>query len=625
MKHTLLTWLCGLAGFIGISLPVYADGTFVPSGTWPKRTADIDRETRIQEWKEFWTPGKLVRYDVSYALVGDFKVNGLDGLSWGMRQLVKNVNGVLPFAVAVSGSQTTEILSLAASSTTGLWQWLGYADQGTIRMAAQATLGDNKMMRNAMGRYVTRVAARAGSSQYDAFREEHRKNHWAITTWFSERVPWGELYKQMNEFDQKRNEAWNEAFGAYKTYSDGNEFTASIDPRHDERFGRELREVQLYGEVQNATLSFLEEFDGRQLFLYAQPKEEVFSVPFVEIMEGFSIYYGENGEEKLDEVCARKMKAVHEHLSPYSESSVNAWRKRVEKRRTICRNRSELIRAIEADLRARGVYSVANLYRDLGAYQGNTEIWVPEMTDTDREGLESMSDALFFDVHHRNVPNAPALIWGIERLKDGGTLEFNVNCEGRQPGASWVFPGTIFNQYMHRDWWDYEFSSDSSAVVTREEDSVYNGRACYVLRIEKVSNQLREWQWDDKAHIAKQIGPMRSKQTKLELRPKSGIVNRPTFEWAGTFKREGVELLNKIYIDKASGQILFFRIPFIARVGNMDNLRVGDAVKGLNLAPNSTIEVDFYVNLQPDDGRNWEYLRKKVQEEHPLYSTKAGF
>lgn len=154
---------------------------------------------------------------------------------------------------------------------------------------------------------------------------------------------------------------------------------------------------------------------------------------------------------------------------------------------------------------------------------------------------------------------------------------------------------------------------------------MYNGRACYVLRIEKVSNQLREWQWDDKAHIAKQIGPMRSKQTKLELRPKSGIVNRPTFEWAGTFKREGVELLNKIYIDKASGQILFFRIPFIARVGNMDNLRVGDAVKGLNLAPNSTIEVDFYVNLQPDDGRNWEYLRKKVQEEHPLYSTKAGF
>lgn len=625
MKSTFLAWVCGLIGVVGISLPAYADGTFVPSGTWPKRTADIDRETRIQEWKEFWTPGKLVRYDVSYALVGDFKVNGLDGLSWSIRQLVTNVNDALPFAVAVSGSQTTEILSLAASSTTGLWQWLGYADQGTIRMAAQATLGDNKLMRNRGGRYITRVAARAGSSQYDALREEHKKNHWAITTWFSERVPWGELYKQMNEFDQKRNEAWNEAFGDYKTYSDGDEFTVSIDPRHDERFGRELREVQLYGEVQKATLSFLEEFDGRQLFLYAQPKKKVFSVPFVEIMEGFSIYYGENGEEKLDEVCARKMKAVHEHLSPYSESSVNAWRERVEERRTICRNRSELIRAIEADLRAHGVYSVANLYRELGAYQGNTEIWVPEMTDTDRESLESMSDVLFIDVHRGNVPNGPALIWGVERLKEGGTLEFNVNCEGRQPGASWVFPGTIFNQYMHRDWWDYEFSGDSSVVVTREEDSVYNGRACYVLRIEKVSNQLREWQWDDKAHIAKPIGPMRSKQTKLELRPKSGIVNRPTFEWAGTFKREGAELLNKIYIDKESGQILFFRIPFIARVGNMDNLRVGDAVKGLNLAPNSTIEVDFYVNLQPDDGRNWEYLRKKVQEEHPLYSTKAGF
>ena len=621
MKSTFLAWVCGLIGVVGISLPAYADGTFVPSGTWPKRTADIDRETRIQEWKEFWTPGKKVSYDVSYALVGDFKVAGLDGLPASIRYLVADANENLPFTVGVNGTQTATVLPLAASLKTGLWQWFGYDDNGTFRMGAQATLGDNKMMRNAMGRYVTRVAARAGSSQYDELRENYKKEHWAITAWFSERVPWGKLHEQMNDLDQKQKEAWNSAFGDYKTYSDGDESTVFIDPRHDARFGRELREVQLYGEVQNATLSFLEEFDGRLLFLYAQPKAKTYSVPFVEIMEGLSIYYGENGEEKLDEVCAKKMKAIHDHLSPHSEASVNAWRKRVEKRRTICRNRSELIRSIEADLRARGVYSVANLYCELGAYQGNTEIWVPEMTDTDRESLESMSDVLFIDVNRGNVPNGPALIWGVERLKEGGTLEFNVNCEGRHPSASWAFPGAIFNQYMHRDWLDYEFSGDSSVVVTREEDDTYNGRECYVLRIEKVSNQLREWQWDEKTHTAKPIGPMRSKQTKLELRPKLGVANRPTFEWAGTFKREGDELLNKIYIDKASGQILFFRIPLIAKIGNMDNLVVGDAVEGLKLAPNSTVEVDFSVTLQPDDGRNWGFLRKKVQEEHPLYST----
>ena len=622
MKSTFFAWVCGLAGVVGVSLSAYADGTLVPSGTWPKRTADIDRDTRIQEWKEFWTPGKKVDYDVSYALVGDFKISGLDGLSWGIRQLVTDANENLPFTVGVSGTQSTTILPLAASSDTGLWQLIGYDDQGIIRMGAQATIGDNKLMRNAMGRWATRISTRSGSSRYDAVRENYKKDHWAITAWFSEYVPWGDLYKQMNDLDRKRTEAWNEAFGDYKTHSDGDENTVVIDPLHDEGFGRELREVQLYGEVQKATLSFLEEFDGRLLFLYAQPKAETYSVPFVEIMEGLSIYYGENGEKKLDEVCAKKMAAIHDHMSPHSEATVNAWRKRVEKRRTICRTRSELIRSLEADLRAQGVYSVANLYRELGAYSGNLEIWVPKMSESDREDLETMSDALFFDVHHRNVPNGPALIWGVERLKDGGTLEFNVNCEGRQPGASWVFPGTIFNQYMHRDWWDYEFSLDSSVVVTREEDDTFEGRKCYVFRIEKESNQLREWQWDATTHTAKSSDPNRSKQTKLELRPKSGISNRPTFVWAGTFKREGDKLLNKIYIDKASGQILFFRIPFIAKVGNVDNQQVGDAVKGLKIAPNSTVEVDFSVALRPDDGRN-TFLLKKVQEEHPLYSTKA--
>ena len=596
----------------------------------PRLTSSFTSRQRVKQWERYWVPGKRLVYLCQYEFCGNFNLPQDKLLSPVAKLLIGDLKGkeeeTACALIRAHGSQGTNILPLANGwqDAGGLWLWLAYQDNGTVKMSELVALGGADRLKGLID-----STLRRDDSYFDNIREDWRKKNgdpWKITEWFSGN--WGDLAKRMEEAQKKHEENRRKVFSDSILDADDNR-TVKVDIR---TFRSDNPQLKGYEEIRGAALSFLEDFSGRSIFLYATPRptprESGTSIrtPNIFLIEGRPVYAGPDGEELLTERTKARLDLARDPEAFYglTKEEVWAWEERMRERVKTCANFVTELQTVEEDLKAKDRWSIPRLYRALAAKRTNHAIWIPEKRVQDSEDKE-MFDTFFFNLHRSFIPNSPALFWGVEALGEGKTLEFDVG--GRKVGEKWAIEGDLFNALKHKNWKDYMFSQDSKVVVELEDDNaVWKGKnegqeeegvACYLLRVVK-TGEVDTWRWSDAKGCPSTAGK-ENVETKLEFVPVKNDGNKPVFSWAG-LEKDNDRLLNKIYIEKATGQVVYYRIPLTCVIGADGGKEIPSVIPGLTLRPGSTVRLDFEAELNP----HTDDLSEKVKTEHPFYAVGMG-
>lgn len=578
---------------------------------WPKRTADIDQDARFEQWQDYWEPGKVWSYDVSYSLGGKFvtKTELETSIPWAMRWLMQGslkdwAADVYRLHLGVSGTQRVAILTLANNIDTGFWQSLAYSNEGTFRLSAQYDQDSKRVQKNAENLRIALKQAESDSS-------------WWKRGLFLTNAAEQEAAMQETERLEKRllaRERNREKFFADRSKFVGGVGEYAIDLEDLLEKFKNNGAYDSYKDIKEATAEFVDEFDGRTMIAQVAVAQSAKVVQYpVRLMEGLSLYYAANGQgpELLERNYRKRIQDVENReksFSGRSKKNIEEWRRRVEKRRDGYWGRMPTIDSVWQ--KAKACNPDDPLVECYIMLLERNDVWVPELTKKERKQLQTApirenyrSDLAFLELSRQNNPNANALFWGVETLPDGNQLEFAPGCQGRELGKTWVVKGAVFNQLRHPDFAEYAFSPNSQVVVMREHDDYdpVTKRPCYVLSIQDSSNEIHTWEYDPVTKRAREAEGLKYAKTTLTFEPSDEEMKKKyaSFIWDASrvASEDSGNPLNRIYIDKETGLLACYNIPLVSDIGNQTGKKIGAAAPYFTVEPGTTVYLNFQAQL----------------------------
>ncbi len=639
MRQTGLTIGLAIVGGVALAASALAQG----NAGWPKVSSQITKTARMNQWAGYWRPGRLFAYNMVYDLQGKFLLD-IDRAK--LPKAIKDLNWLedndLPMEILSTGRQGVTMMTLACGRGVDFWQMIAYSDNGTMRLATELRPGGFGWGREKIGSARVRALTTAYEEAEKSWSEQRKqKGGWEWVTrlkrWFNNKWGCGELEQTRREIDQEKIARLDEIFKAPLS-DDG--FSKTLSVSVDQLQDR-LKNNPMYtshAALRGFTAEFNDSIDGRLLFLRTAANSETKPPSYtgfpVALMEGPSPYYGLDGARLLADRKRLKLEQVQKGVTEYyagTEASVNAWEQAVKDRRAAWSKRGEIIRDIELGLPAG--HNATAVYRAVKAEE-RPGMWSPRppkqkvMID-DPEHWPSAEDA-FLEMHFTSLPHAHALLWGVERLTDGETLEFAPGCEGREVGAQWVIDSAFFDSVKPWAWSEYAFAGE--VVVERQADATdpVSGRPCYVLKVIDQGDKIAKWDYDPRTKAVSKASSTRSARTAFALVPKPEETRgrtMPTFQWdrstlgQTTVADEDNPLpINTLYVDKETGLLLDYNMPLVANIGT-ERTTLGKPMNGVIIMPGSQVWLNFSAQMaMPEDGDYSE----KIKTAHPLL-TGEGF